>query len=251
MTLAPGAPPGALGRPAHDGVAIVDPQSLKDCAAAVLDVNGRVLNPDDAVGEIVDKFGTRTFEGYYNNDEANAERIRSGWYWTGDLGYLDEAGFIYFAGRRGDWIRVDSENISALTIEHVLRRHPRVIAAGVFAVPDPRSGDQVMAAIEVDRPDTFDTVEFTAFLQDQEDLGAKGLPRLLRVSGDLPVTSSNKVLKRELQQQRWHTEELLYRWVGRAASEATGGNPAYRLMDDAEKRSLETEFLAHGRQRYI
>ena len=65
-----------------------------------------------------------SFEGYYKNDAADAERVRNGWYWTGDLGYVDEAGFLYFAGRRGDWIRVDGENTSALTIERVLRRHP-------------------------------------------------------------------------------------------------------------------------------
>ncbi|MCV7047486.1 AMP-binding protein [Mycobacterium frederiksbergense] len=242
VTLDPDAPPGALGRPAHDGVAIVDPHTLKRCAAAVLDAGGRVLNPDEAVGEIVDKFGTRTFEGYYNNDEANAERIRNGWYWTGDLGYLDEAGFLYFAGRRGDWIRVDGENISALTIEHVLRRHPRVIAAGVFAVPDPRSGDQVMAAIEVAHPDRFDAGEFAAFLAGREDLGAKGTPRLLRVSDNLPVTGSNKVLKRELQQQRWHTEEPVYRWAGRGAV-------AYRQMDAGDRRSLDDEFARYGQHR--
>lgn len=244
VATAPDAPPGALGRPLHDGVAIVDPQSLKDCAAAVLDARGRVLNPDEAVGEIVDKYGTRTFEGYYNNDEANAERIRHGWYWTGDLGYVDEAGFIYFAGRRGDWIRVDGENISALTIEHVLRRHPRVIAAGVFAVPDPRSGDQVMAAIEVDRPGEFDIDEFAAFVRRQDDLGTKGAPRLLRISGNLPVTGSNKVLKRELQQQRWHTEELVCRWVGR-----TG--PEYRAMTDADRAALDGEFTTYGRERHV
>lgn len=242
VALAPDAPAGALGRPAHDGVAIVDPQTLENCAAAILGAGGRVLNPDDAVGEIVDKFGTRSFEGYYNNDEANAERIRNGWYWTGDLGYLDEAGFIYFAGRRGDWIRVDGENISALTTEHVLRRHPAVIAAGVFAVPDPRSGDQVMAAIEVADPDRFDASEFAAFLAAQDDLGGKGAPRLLRVSGNLPVTGSNKVLKRELQQQRWHTEDSVYRWVGR-------GPVAYRLMDADDRRSLDDEFVRHGQQR--
>lgn len=242
VTPAPDAPPGALGRPAHDGVTIVDPESLKDCAAAILDAAGRVLNPDEAVGEIVDKFGTRNFEGYHNNDEANAERIRNGWYWTGDLGYLDEAGFIYFAGRRGDWIRVDGENISALTIEHVLRRHPQVIAAGVFAVPDPRSGDQVMAAIEVARPDQFDADGFAEFLAAQHDLGAKGTPRLLRVSGNLPVTGSNKVLKRELQQQRWRTEEPVYRWAGR-------GSPEYRLMDADDRRSLDNEFARHGQRR--
>ena len=244
VTLAPDAPPGALGRPAHDGVAIVDPMTLKDCPAAVLDAGGRVLNPDAAVGEIVDKFGTRTFEGYYNNDEANAERIRHGWYWTGDLGYLDEAGFIYFAGRRGDWIRVDGENISALTIEHVLRRHPLVIAAAAFGVPDPRSGDQVMAALEVARPDQFDAAEFAAFLAAQHDLGTKGAPRLLRVSADLPVTGSNKVLKRELQQQRWHTTESVYRWAGR-------GTPEYRLLSRADRTALDREFAVYGRERHV
>lgn len=244
VVLAPDMPPGALGRPAHQGVAIVDPESLNDCVPAVLDEHGRVLNPDDAVGEIVDKLGTRTFEGYYRNDEANAERIRNGWYWTGDLGYLDAAGFIYFAGRRGDWIRVDGENTSALNIERVLRRHPEVVAAGVYAVPDPRSGDQVMAAIEVADPDGFDAADFVAYLAAQEDLGTKGIPRFLRVSKNLPVTGSNKVLKRELQTQRWHTDEVVYRWAGR-------GTPVYRAMGDDDKQSLDAEFAQYGRQRYL
>ncbi|MGV0676104.1 AMP-binding protein [Mycolicibacterium fortuitum] len=244
VVLAPDMPPGALGRPAHDGVAIIDPESLKDCVPAVFDQHGRVLNPDDAVGEIVDKFGTRTFEGYYKNDEANAERIRNGWYWTGDLGYLDEQGFIYFAGRRGDWIRVDGENTSALNIERVLRRHPEVVAAGAYAVPDPRSGDQVMAAIEVADPDGFDAAAFVSYLSSQEDLGAKAIPRFLRVSKNLPVTGSNKVLKRELQKERWRTDEVVYRWAGR-------GEPVYRAMGDDDKKSLDDEFAKYGRQRYL
>lgn len=241
VALTPDAPPGALGRPAHAGVAIVDPVTLTDCAPAVLDEHGHVLNPDAAVGEIVDKLGTRNFEGYYNNEEANAERIRNGWYWTGDLGYIDIDGFIYFAGRRGDWIRVDGENISALTIERVLRRHPAVIAAGVYGVPDPRSGDQVMAAIEVADPAAFDIGEFTTHLVAQNDLGAKAVPRLLRVSAALPVTGSNKVLKRVLQHQRWHTGDLVYRWAGR-------GETVYRPMSVEDKEVLDAEFRAHGRQ---
>ncbi|WP_301123641.1 AMP-binding protein [Mycolicibacterium fortuitum] len=244
VVLAPDMPPGALGRPAHDGVAIIDPESLKDCVPAVFDQHGRVLNADDAVGEIVDKFGTRTFEGYYKNDEANAERIRNGWYWTGDLGYLDEQGFIYFAGRRGDWIRVDGENTSALNIERVLRRHPEVVAAGAYAVPDPRSGDQVMAAIEVADPDGFDAAAFVSYLSSQEDLGAKAIPRFLRVSKNLPVTGSNKVLKRQLQKERWRTDEVVYRWAGR-------GEPVYRAMGDDDKKSLDDEFAKYGRQRYL
>lgn len=244
VTLDPDAPPGALGRPAHAGVAVVNPDTYVDCPPAVFDDHGRVQNPDDAVGEIVDKLGARTFEGYYKNDAADAERLRNGWYWTGDLGYLDEAGFLYFAGRRGDWIRVDGENTSALTIERILRRHPRVVAAGVYAVPDPRSGDQVMAAIEVADPGEFDPAEFAAYLTSQKDLGSKGIPRFLRVSKSLPVTGSNKVLKRELQAQRWHTDEPVYRWVGRSA-------PVYDPMTADDKRVLDAEFAQHGRQRYL
>ncbi len=141
VVLAPDMPPGALGRPAHDGVAIVDPESLEDCVPAVFDEHGRVLNPDDAVGEIVDKFGTRTFEGYYKNDEANAERIRNGWYWTGRSGLSRRAGIHLLrrpprrldpGGRR--------EHLGAHHRAGPAPSPRRVVAAGVYAVPDPRSG---------------------------------------------------------------------------------------------------------------
>ncbi|MCB0950566.1 MAG: AMP-binding protein [Mycobacterium sp.] len=237
----PGAPPGALGRPAHAGIVIIDPESMTPCPAAVLDAHGRVLNPDTAIGEIVDQRGARNFEGYYRNDAADAERIRNGWYWSGDLGYLDTDGFLYFAGRRGDWIRVDGENTSALTIERVIRRHRHVITAGVYGVPDPRSGDQVMAALEVADPQAFDIDDFAVFLTTQNDLGSKGIPRLIRLSARLPATGSNKVLKRELQEQRWHTDEPVYQWVDRS-------RPHYRLMNDEDRRALDAEFARHGRQ---
>ncbi|CAN5313281.1 AMP-binding protein [soil metagenome] len=241
----PAAPDGALGRPAHAGIAIVDPDSLQPCAPALLDPFGRVRNPDEAVGEIVDKHGAQNFEGYYRNDAADAERIRNGWYWTGDLGYLDEAGYLYFAGRRGDWIRVDGENTSALTIERVLRRYPGVIAAAAFAVPDPRSGDQVMAALEVADPPSFDMAKFAAYLRAADDLGSKGVPRFVRVSKRLPVTGSNKVLKRELQAQRWSegTGDVVYFTVAR-----TG--PDYRLMGEADRKALNHDFARYGRGQY-
>lgn len=238
--VVPDAPAGALGRPAHQDVAIVDPETMTDCPRAVLDAHGRVTNADEAIGEIVDKRGSRNFEGYYKNDSADADRVRNGWYWSGDLGYIDEAGFLYFAGRRGDWIRVDGENTSALVIERVLRRYPAVVAAGVYGVPDPRSGDQVMAALEVADPDNFDIAGLADYLVVQDDLGRKGIPRLLRLSANLPVTGSNKVLKRDLQAQRWHTDEPVYRWVGR-------GRPDYHRMSDDDCRELDAEFAAHGR----
>ncbi|MFF3567455.1 AMP-binding protein [Nocardia jiangxiensis] len=244
VALDPHSPPGALGRPAHAGVAVVHPDTLTECLRAELDEYGRVRNPDEAIGEMVDKAGALSFEGYYKNDVADAERIRNGWYWTGDLGYIDTGGFLYFAGRKGDWIRVDGENTSALMIERVLRRHPAVIAAAVYGVPDPRSGDQVMAAVEVADPALFDLREFAEFLCAQDDLGTKGTPRLLRVSANLPVTGSNKVLKRQLQEQGWRTDEAVYRWSGRGA-------PEYAALTEPGRSALEAEFAAHDRQRLL
>ena len=77
------------------------------------------------------------------------QRLRDGWYWTGDLAYRDADGWFWFAGRGGDWLRVDSENLTAGPIERVLVRFPDVAAVAVYPVPDPRSGDQVMAALEL------------------------------------------------------------------------------------------------------
>ena len=244
IRLDPEAPPGALGRPAHEGIAIVDPDTRETCPRAVLDEHGRVLNPDEAIGEMVNTEGAKAFEGYYRNDAANAERIRHGWYWTGDLGYVDEAGFIYFAGRKGDWIRVDGENTSALLIERIVRRHPAVVTAGVYAVPDPRSGDQVMVALEVAEPNSFDLDEFRDFLATQSDLGNKSTPRFVRVSASLPTTGSNKVQKNVLQAEGWRCSDSVYRWAGRGPAE-------YRLMTPQDKAELEAEFTTHGRGRVL
>ena len=122
-------------------------------------------------------------------------RTRNGWYWTGDLAYRDEDGFFYFAGRRGDWMRVDSENLTAGPIERVLVRYDRVAAVAVYSVPDPRSGDQVMAALELLPDRAFDPAGFAAFLEAQPDLGTKWAPSFVRVTGGLPQTASGKVTK--------------------------------------------------------
>ncbi|ORI26123.1 AMP-binding protein [Rhodococcus sp. 1168] len=244
VALDPKAPAGALGRPAHKNIAIVDPETREKKGLARCDEYGRVLNPDECIGEMVDMAGASAFEGYYKNESAIADRLRHGWYWTGDLGYIDEDGFIYFAGRKGDWIRVDGENTSALMVERICRRYPSVIATGVYSVPDPRSGDQVMAALEVPDVDAFDAADFASFLTAQDDLGTKSAPRFLRVSADLPVTGSNKIVKNKLQQQNWRCEDLIFRWEGRGA-------PQYRLMTEEDKDLLEKEFDTYGRRRFL
>jgi fatty-acyl-CoA synthase len=244
VRLDPEGPVTALGRPAHDGVRIVDPETRQVCAPAQQDRHGRVLNAEEAIGEIVNTAGAATFEGYWKNPAADAERVRHGWYWTGDLGYVDEDGYLYFAGRSGDWIRVDGENTSALLTERVLRRHPQVLAAGVYAVPDPRSGDQVMAALELPEDTTFDELHLPEFLVAQEDLGTKGTPRFIRVSTALPTTGSGKLRKKEMQAEGWRTADPVYRWAGR-------GEPAYAQMTEQDKVALREEFTTAGRLRFL
>jgi fatty-acyl-CoA synthase len=190
-----GTPPGALGWPA-DGVAVHDPETGEECPRAEFDANGRVVNLDECVGELVNTTGAGQFAGYYNDEEATAERMRGGMYWSGDLAYRDTEGWVWFAGRTSAWLRVDGENLAAAPIEQVLLRHPSIDQVAVYAVPDERAGDQVSAALVLRGELTPDG--FEAFLDDQLDLSLKARPRYVRVVDDLPRTATNKVLHRQL-----------------------------------------------------
>jgi fatty-acyl-CoA synthase len=158
-----------------------------------------VVNLDEATGELVNTAGTGQFAGYYNDEAATAERMRGGMYWSGDLAYRDEAGFVYYAGRTADWLRVDGENLAASPIERILVRHPAIAEAAVYAVPDPASGDRLVAALVLVGDLTPAT--FEEFLSGQQDLGPKQWPHHVRVLDALPRTATNKVLKRELRGQ--------------------------------------------------
>ena len=208
----PDTPQGALGR-APEGTVVLDPATGDECPPARFDDRGRLLNAEEAIGELVSKAGGAGFEGYWRNSEAETARLREGWYWTGDLAYRDDAGFFYFAGRDHDWLRVDGENFASAPVERILQRHPDIVLASVYAVPDPVVGDQVMAAVQL-RPglDALDAEEFAAFLAAQGDLGTKWSPRFVRMSAALPATATNKVLKRSLRAERWNcAEPVLWR----------------------------------------
>ncbi len=203
----PDTPPGALGR-APEGTVVLEPATGAECPRARFDDQGRLLNAEEAIGELVSKAGGAGFEGYWRNSDAETARLREGWYWTGDLAYRDGAGFFYFAGRDHDWLRVDGENFASAPIERILQRHPDVVLASVYAVPDPVVGDQVMAAVQL-RPgiDSLDAAGLADFLAAQGDLGTKWAPRFVRMSDALPVTATNKVIKRALRAERWNCAE--------------------------------------------
>jgi fatty-acyl-CoA synthase len=124
--------------------------------------------------------------------------MAGGVYHTGDLAYRDENGYAYFAGRLGDWMRVDGENLGTAPIERILLRHPDVVEVAVYAVPDPAVGDRVMAALVLRDGAAFDGATFEAFLAEQPDLGPKQWPSFVRIAAALPRTATFKVLKRVL-----------------------------------------------------
>jgi fatty-acyl-CoA synthase len=206
----PDMPKGALGM-GPEGTVILDPETMEECPRARYDEQGRLLNPEECIGEIVNKNGVAGFEGYYKNDEANAQRVRGGYYWTGDLGYRDEDGWFYFAGRDFEWLRVDGENFSAAPLERILMRHPDVLVAAVYAVPDEEVGDQVMAALELRPGSVFDCDDFDEFLTEQPDLGTKWSPRYVRVMDAIPVSETQKPLKRRLRHERWDAQSVFWR----------------------------------------
>lgn len=193
----PGTPKGSIGRGA-DGVAIYHSDTVTECAVAQFDADGALLNADEAVGELVNTAGSGFFTGYYNDPQANAERMRHGMYWSGDLAYRDAQGWIYLAGRTADWMRVDGENMAAAPIERILLRHNAINRVAVYAVPDGHVGDQVMAAVVLNDGHTLEPEALEAFLTTQPDLSPKARPRYVRIVADLPSTATHKVLKRQL-----------------------------------------------------
>jgi steroid-22-oyl-CoA synthetase len=239
-----GMPKGALGKPvAGADLAIMNPETGSECPPAEFDAEGKLLNAGAAIGEIVNRGGRGSFEGYYHREDAEAERLRQGWYWTGDLGYVDRDGFFYFAGRTGDWLRVDSENFAAGPVESVLSRNPDLSIVAIYPVPDTASGagDQVMLALEVVPGRPFDPDAFAAWLDAQPDLGPKWLPRYVRVSASLPQTATGKVTKVGLRAEAWACDDPV--WWRPLDSDGLRFVP----LTDADRAALDAGLRANGR----
>ena len=197
ITREDGCPPGSLGR-GFPGVAIYNPDTLDECPVAAFDEDGALTNAEEAIGELVNTTGAGLFAGYYNDPQATDARLRNGMFWSGDLAYRDADGWIYFAGRSGDWLRVDGENMTTAPIERILQRLTPISHAAVYAVPDEHVGDQVMAAIVLADNADLTPEEFGGFLARQLDLSPKAWPRYVWLTDRLPTTATNKILKREL-----------------------------------------------------
>jgi acyl-CoA synthetase (AMP-forming)/AMP-acid ligase II len=138
--------------------------------------------------------------GYWRNEEQTNLALRDGWLYTGDLGWLDEDGFLYFVDRKKDVIRRRGENISSQEVEDVIKRHPDVLDCAVIAVPSDLGEDEVKAYV-VPRPgSSFNPRELVLWCA--QHLAYFKVPRYIEVRDEFPRTPSLRVRKDLLRRER-------------------------------------------------
>ncbi|WIY05400.1 ATP-dependent acyl-CoA ligase [Amycolatopsis mongoliensis] len=172
---------GCIGRPSRDREAMI--------AGA----DGKPV-PRGETGELLIR-GIGLMHGYHDDPEATAKAFRNGWFHTGDLARMDDAGRVYYVGRTKDMIRRSGENVSADEVERALLLHPAVRLAAVVAVPDELRGEEIKAYVVCDgeRPEPASLVEFCS-----GKLAYFKVPRFWAFAAELPMTPSERVAKGEL-----------------------------------------------------
>ncbi|MFT3855731.1 MAG: acyl-CoA synthetase [Ilumatobacteraceae bacterium] len=171
---------------------------------AALNVETRVVdeNDDDVavgeVGEIIHR-SPQAMLGYWNDPEKTAAMFRNGWLHSGDLGVMDDEGFITVVDRKKDMIKSGGENVASREVEETIYQHPAVSEVAVFGVPDEKWIEAVAAVVVVRDGQTVGSDELTAFCR--ERLAGFKVPKRITFTDALPKNASGKVLKRELREQ--------------------------------------------------
>jgi acyl-CoA synthetase (AMP-forming)/AMP-acid ligase II len=170
---------------------------------AIIDRNGKAL-PAGERGEVCIHSPANCL-GYWNKPEATAEAFRNGWFHTGDVGYLDEDGFLFIVDRIKEIIIRGGENISCIEVEAAIYHHPAVAEAAVYGVPDERLGEAVAASVVLKEAGTLDADGLREFLR--EHLASFKLPAHVRFhDAALPRIATGKIFKRQLKAEL--TEQL-------------------------------------------
>jgi long-chain acyl-CoA synthetase len=160
----------------------------------VFDESDNELAPGQ-VGEIVLR-GPNIMKGYYHNEAANDEAFRSGWFHTGDLGYVDEEGYFYIVDRKSDMIIRGGENIYPREIDEILYQHPSVKDAATLGVQDKLYGEEVKSFVvlrEGKRATEQDLIEFC-----RQRLAAFKCPKSIEILDEIPKGPTGKLLKKAL-----------------------------------------------------
>ena len=162
----------------------------------IMGADGAVLERG-ARGEVVVR-SSLVMRGYYRNPEATADASAHGWHHTGDIGYLDEDGYLFLVDRAKDMVITGGFNVYSTEVEQALMEHPAIQDCAVIGLPDAKWGERVTAVLQVRAGQTLDVAEVSAFVKQR--LGSVKAPKQIEVWDDLPRSKVGKVLKSEIKQ---------------------------------------------------
>ncbi len=164
-----------------------------------------VTLPIGEVGEVCARGGNYMIE-YWNNPEATAEVFRDGWYHTGDVGYLDDEGYLYLVDRVKDMIVTGGENVYSSEVENALSTHPAVAQVAVIGIPDERWGEAVHALVVLRPAMSATAAELINHCRDH--IAGYKLPKSVEFRAEpLPLSGAMKVLKKDLRAPYWAGRE--------------------------------------------
>ena len=180
--------PGTVGKP------------LPDCTVRILDDDGKPL-PTGETGEIYMRNGGLPEFTYHGKDDKRREIERDGLITSGDVGYLDEGGYLYLCDRKIDMVISGGVNIYPAEIEAALVALPGVLDCAVFGIPDSEYGESLMAAVQVEPDARLSESDIRAFLAAR--LANYKIPRRIEFLSELPREDSGKIFKRKLREPYW------------------------------------------------
>ncbi|HEX5804184.1 MAG TPA: AMP-dependent synthetase, partial [Azospira sp.] len=153
------------------------------------------------VGEIVGR-SPLLMPGYYKRPDLTAAAIRDGWLYTGDLGYVDDDGFLFLVDRKKDMIDSGGVKVYPRDVEEVVVQHPDVIECSVFGIPDAKWGETPVAAVVLRAGATVDVETLKAWINERVGARYQRVSRVL-VYAEFPRNAAGKILKRELREPFW------------------------------------------------
>ena len=184
----------ALSDPAREHILKAAGRPFLGSKVKILDDNDNEV-PAGAMGEICFHENT-TVEQYWKKPEETAETFKNGWYHTGDMGKVDEEGYIYILDRKKDIIVTGGENVSSRDVENVILTHPAVLECAVIGVPSEKWGEEVRALVVPRRGMTITPEEVIDYCKDK--LAGYKRPRSAEVWKELPKNPSGKILKKDI-----------------------------------------------------
>ena len=188
------------------------PERLTSAGQPAREVEVKVVNPDTLEEVPVGQPGELWFrtpqlmEGYHNKPDATREAITDdGWFRTGDIGRVDDGGFVFVEDRLKDMIISGGENIYSVEVERALTDHPAVMDAAVFGIPDDKWGESVKAVVELSAGQQTSPEELIAWCK--EKLAGYKCPRSVEITEELPRNPTGKLLKKDLRKPYWENRD--------------------------------------------